>query len=186
MCCCGPDDGCCTTNQCCCGCTDVRTGIMVAGAVDISLLLILCIINVAFYNYGVAWWAVVILFDVFLIIGGLTQSAGWLLAWLIMSMINIVILFIGWVAWPLVYVFVFLIKFTDYRLGCTNNYYEYGQPNQTPCVKLYTDDWIIGFTTVMGISYICILVLPCYYIYLWVVVLCYRRNLIRNQIEIFA
>lgn len=164
---------CCHTDQCCCGCTDMGTGIIIAAIIDIFLLLILAILNiVVMSNYGGVWFMVVIIADILLIAGTHSKTSGLLIFWLVIAMINIVFLFIGWIAFPIIFLVSAVVKAVencDGKAICNENDVEKG---------------FGGFEAVMYISLVFIFVLPCYYIYLWVVVKSHRENLVRMETEV--
>ena len=80
---------------------------MIAGGVDIAVIGMLMIANIAVY-YQISgpysfWYLtelIVIIADVLLILGAMNNNPGLMLVWLIISMINIVFLFMGWIAVP--------------------------------------------------------------------------------------
>ena len=79
---------------------------MIAGIIDLILLVIILIFNVAVTkNLLALWFVIVIVADVLLIIGSMNANSGLLMVWMIIEMINIVFLFIGWLAMP-IYAFV--------------------------------------------------------------------------------
>ena len=89
---------CCHTDQCCCGCTDQRTGMIIAGAIDLVMHLIFAVLLVAFVNpFNAIWSIVLIISDILLIIGASTRNSGCLIAYMVISMINIVFGFVIWI-----------------------------------------------------------------------------------------
>ena len=156
---------CCRTNSFCCT-HDLRKGIMIAGIVDIIILLILLALNIGLQgNYLSLWFVVVIIADILLVIGSNGNKSGLLMFWMIIGMINIVFLFIGWIGIPIYgFVTVFataVCNTSEINVNCG------GAENYI----------IVGFV----INLVFIVGLPIYYIYLWVVVRSHRENL--TQIE---
>ena len=150
------------------------TGIIIAAIIDIFLLLILATLNIVFMsNYGVAWFMVVIIADILLIVGTHSKNSGLLIFWLIIAMINIVFLFIGWIAFQIIFVASAVIKVVE---NCNN-----ANGNSQNCNVNDADDGFKGFRVVMYMSLVFIIILPCYYIYLWVVVKSHRENLVRGE-----
>ena len=153
------------------------TGIIIAAIIDIFLLLILAILTVVVMrNYGGAWFMVVIIADILLIVGTLSKNSGLLIFWLIIAMINIVFLFIGWIAFQIIFVASAVIKVVE---NCNN-----ANGNSQNCNVNDADDGFKGFRVVMYMSLVFIIILPCYYIYLWVVVKSHRENLVRGEAEV--
>ena len=156
----------------------MRTGIMIAGSIDALLLLTLCIVNVVMVgNYPVLYMVVVIIADILLVLGSMSDSPVLLILWLIIGMIHIVLLFITWIIWPVV-----LVVGGWLTMSCkefnnelrANNKHEY----IVDCGDF--DKYLVLFWTSMAF----VIVLPIYYIYLWVVVKSHRQNLVREQAEI--
>ena len=157
---------CCRTDSFCCT-RDTRMGIIIAGIVDVFLLSILIIANLMLIrNVFSLWWVVVIVADVLLICGALNRKPEFLMGWMIVSMINIVFLFIGWIAIP-VMVFVTHVG----MVICTDN--------GLPC-----NDGVQTYLIMACISMGFFVVLPIYYIYLWVVVKNYRDDLVHADVAV--
>ena len=160
---------CCRTNSfCCCG-NDMRKGIMIAGIVDLILLIALTAVNIALQgNYLSLWFVIVIIGDVLLIIGSKENMSGLLMVWMIIGMINIVFLFIAWIAlpvWGFITVFVTAVCNDEELTG-----------NGVDCEG--TENYLlVGFI----LNAIFIFGLPIYYIYLWVAVKSHRENLMQGQ-----
>ena len=157
---------CCRTNSfCCCG-KDMRKGIIIAGVIDVILLIALTSVNIAIQgNYFSLWFAVVFIGDVLLIIGAIKKMSGLLMVWMIVGMINIVLLFIAWIALPVWgYITVFattVCNQQDLDLDCQG-----------------TENYLIGSFVLNAIF---IFGLPLYYIYLWVAVKSHRENLMQAE-----
>ena len=153
---------CCRTNSfCCCG-KDTRKGIIIAGIIDVILLIALTSVNIAIQgNYISLWFAVVIIGDVLLIIGGMKNISGLLMVWMIVGMINIVLLFIAWIALPVWgYITVFATTVCNQQdVDCQG-----------------TENYLIGSFVLNAIF---IFGLPIYYLYLWVAVKSHRENLVQ-------
>ena len=133
---------CCHTDQCCCGCTDQRTGIMIAGIIDVITFLVYGLLWIlAKIPSNVIWSIIVIIADILLIIGASTKNSGCLTTWLVICMINIAFCFVAWIWAPIV-----LSDWGWYKSG--------------DLVKEYL---ACGMTAM-------VYTLPFYYIYLWVVV----------------
>ena len=94
---------CCHVDQCCCGCTDQKTGVMVWAIID----MVLNIGTVIFYGATVGivgpqlWTILIILADFLLIFGAWKLNTGLMMIWQIIMMIQIVLLFICWLAVPI-------------------------------------------------------------------------------------
>ena len=146
---------CCRTNSFCCT-KDMRKGLMIAGIIDIIICLILIIFNAVVARFFLPiWLVVVIIADIFLIVGAWLPFAVLLMDWLIVGMMNIVFLFILWPVYALIY-----ISLAEYT--CVHNAHT-GEDlgfciNDTEVAAWF---W---FNTVFIIG------LPIYYIYIWVVV----------------
>ena len=164
---------CCRTNSFCCT-HDLRKGIMIAGIVDIILLLILIALNIGLqFGFASLWFLVIIIADILLVIGANGNISGLMMVWMIIGMINIVFLFIGWIAlpvWGAVAIFA--------TAACNDNGFTSAGGD---CGGAETAI-LIGF----ALNAIFIIGLPIYYIYLWIVVKSHRENLTqaeRNTIQ---
>ena len=166
---------CCRTNSCCCS-RDMRLGIMIAGIIDVMICLSLLIFNIVVArNYGSVWFAVVIIADILMIVGAMTATPGLLIVWLIIGMMNIVFLFIAWIAWPVyavIHIFVGAAVCVHGIQETLNTGKEAG--NLGWCMsKSEQQAWF-------WVNFIFIIGLPIYYIYLWVVVESHRQNLVAS------
>jgi len=142
---------------------------MIAGIIDLILLLIIVIFNVAVTkNLLALWFVIVIVADVLLIIGSMNANSGLLMVWMIIEMINIVFLFIGWLAMP-IYAFVVIFATSV----CNSNELNLNCGGIETGVLAY---FIMNMVFIIG--------LPIYYIYLWVVVKSHRENLVGSQTAI--
>ena len=140
----------------------MKKGITIAGVIDVILLIILIAVNIALQkNYFSLWFVVVIIADLFLIIGSKKSNPGFLMVWMITGMINIVLLFIAWIgyaAYGVLAVFVATVcNSQDLDVDCQG-----------------ADNYIYA---IFAINAIFIYGLPIYYIYLWVVVKSHRESL---------
>ena len=172
---------CCHTNQCCCGCMDMKAGITMAGFIDLFLLLVLGTLNAVFlHNYGAFWSVIVVIADMLLICGAMSNSPGLLVFWLIICMINIVFLFIGWIALPLMIV---LGSFCSEVNENEDFWYGSGPNNDVPYHYGTTTRTICGDTIQIGliVTAAFVFILPIYYLYLWIIVKSHRENLVRQQ-----
>jgi len=108
---------CCRTNSFCCA-HNMQKGIIIAGVIDILLLIALTVFNIVLQNnYFSLWFVVVVIADVLLIIGSMKSVSGLLMAWMVVGMINIVLLFIGWIGmavYGIMTVFVSTVCNTDF------------------------------------------------------------------------
>ena len=116
--CCRTDSFCCTHN--------IQKGIIIAGVIDIIILLaalaavgviigyyggLLFVIYVAETNYifvvivSIGWFAILVTCDVLLICGVLGGNTGLIMAWIITGMINIVFMLVGWTSIFLFFVY---------------------------------------------------------------------------------
>ena len=167
---------CCHTNQCCCGCTDMKSGIAIAAIFDVFLYMILGTLNVIFlHNYGAFWGVIVVVADMLLICGVMGKNTGLLIIWMIITMINIVFLFIGWLALPLIILFGgFCSKMSDNE----EFWYESNTDFYTTTTRTICGDTIqIGLI----VTAVFVFILPVYYLYFWIVVKSHRENLVREQ-----
>ena len=156
----------CHTNTCCCGCIDQKTGIVIAGIIDIISVFSHFILqrhsNFAFRLlcgswgwYRTIWCLGHFIGGILLLIGAITKKSGLLTIWLITGMINIVSGILAWI-WLL--------------LGCSDAFsWKYIAQIQ------YAEEYIFHALVVWS------LVCPIYYIYLWVVVRSYQRNLAEER-----
>ena len=139
---------------------------MIAGIIDIILLLIIIVLNISFQrNYLSLWFLVVIIADILLVIGANGNKSSLLMFWLIIEMINIVFLFIGWIGIP-IYRFVTVFA-TDF---CNTTKIIF---NCEGAEDFVVAEFVIDLVFIIG--------LPIYYIYLWVVVKSHRENLTRAE-----
>ena len=180
---------CCRTISFCCT-NDMRKGIMIAGIIDVALLLAIIIINIVMQsNYVSLWFVVVIIADILLIIGAMNANTGLLMVWMIIGMINTVFLFIGWLALPIYGVFVIFVTAVcngnDIQTSL-NSLSNLGNGNNANDVDLNVDcqgaeKGIIAWFTV---NIIFIIAMPIYYIYLWVVVKSHREDLVQGEMSV--
>lgn len=185
---------CCNANKCCCGCISVRHGIAVAGVIDAIILLasvatisvvigyyggLLFLIYVAETNYIfvvfilTAWFAVLLTSDILLVVGALGNNTGLMMVWLITGMINIVFLLVGWTS-------IFL-------------FFAYSSCNEcwNLMINVFTGDSKTDLATdeegfyqlaiIMWMSYTLMIIVPIYYIYIWVIVKGHLESLVRSQ-----
>ena len=159
---------CCRINRFCFT-HDMRKGIMIAGIIDVILLLVLVIINIAMAsNFLSLWFVIVIIADILLIIGAMNANAGLLMVWMIIGMINIVFLFIGWLGMP-IYAFVVILA----TAVCNDN-----------DLNVDCDGKENGVLAWFIVNLVFVIVLPIYYIYLWVVVKSHREDLVQGETAI--
>ena len=123
--CCRTDSFCCTHN--------IKKGIIIAGVIDILLLIVLITVNILLIrNWLSIWFVAVIIADVLLIIGSKKSISGLLMAWMVVGMINIVLLFIGWIGWTaygIIAVFVSAVCNTDFQ-QISFDIQNFNDPNQ--------------------------------------------------------
>ena len=161
---------------------------MIAGGVDIAVIGMLMIANIAVY-YQISgpyslWYLtelIVIIADVLLILGAMNNNPGLILVWLIISMINIVFLFMGWIAVPvmawLTYVGDFFCNtknWTDWTNWQGQNLEDVTNAAETGC-KYWNQ-----IIAMIWVDLAFVVILPVYYIYLWVAVKSHRENLVRG------
>ena len=162
---------------------------MIAGGVDIAVAVMLKIANIAvYYQFSgpyYLWYStyliVVIIADVLLILGAMNNNPGLILVWLIISMINIVFLFMGWIAVPvmawLTYVGDFFCNtknWTDWTNLQGQNLEDVTNAAETGC-KYWNQ-----IIAMIWVDLAFVVILPVYYIYLWVAVKSHRENLVRG------
>ena len=165
---------CCRTNSFYCT-HDMRKGIIFAGVIDVILLITLVVLNIILLtNYLSLLFLIIIVADILLIIGAIADIAGLLLVWMVFGMINIVILFIGWIALP---IWGFLIA-SFVTAVCTEENVTFENDIDCP-IMFVADHYLIG---TFVLNAILIYGLPIYYIYLWVAVKSHRENLITKEI----
>ena len=185
---------CCNTNKCCCGCFSVRIGIAVAGVIDTIILLaavatisvvvglhggLLFMIYVAETNYifvvliMTSWFAILLTSDILLVVGALSSNTGLMMVWLITGMINIVFLLVGWTSIFLFFAYSSCNECWDLLLSVFTGDSE---------TDLADDE--AGFyqlAIIMWMSYTLMIIIPIYYIYIWVMVKSHLENLVRTQ-----
>lgn len=151
---------CCHTDQCCCGCTNQRTGIIIAGVIDAVMHLVFGILWIAAgvpFNLQLPlnplWSIIVIIADVLLIIGANTRNSGCLITWMVIGMINIVFCFIAWIWVPIA---ILTWGWFNYLIGLWNHSNDNRQN--------------VGGQFLMYAIFVLVIAIPIYYIYLWVVV----------------
>ena len=187
---------CCRTNSFCCT-RDMQKGIIIAGVIDILLLIALIVVNIVLQkNYLSLWFVVVVIADVLLIIGSKKSIDGLLMIWMVVGMINIVLLFISWIgmgAYGKMTVFVSTVCNTDFQQFNLDTQ-TFNDPNQNFDL-LSTNNQINtqsnpsldcqGAEKYLIVTYVCnaifVFGLPIYYIYLWVVVKSHRENLMDSS-----
>ena len=161
---------------------------MIAGGVDIAVAVMLKIANIAvYYQFSgpyYLWYSthlIVIIADVLLILGAMNNNPGLMLVWLIISMVNIVFLFMGWIAVPvmawLTYVGDFFCNtknWTDWTNLQGQNLADVTNAAETGC-KYWSQ-----IIAMIWVDLAFVVVLPVYYIYLWVAVKSHRENLVRG------
>ena len=171
---------CCSTNSFCCT-HDLKKGIIIAGGVDIAVIGMLMIANIAVYHqisgpYSL-WYLtelIVIIADVLLILGAMNNNPGLMLVWLIIAMINIVFLFMGWIAVPIMA----LLNYGSNFCYNTRNWKELEGQELEDWKYLHGQN-LEDFTIAVDVAFV--VVLPVYYINLWATVKCHRENLVREE-----
>ena len=165
---------CCKTDSFCCT-DDMKKGIIYAGFIDVILLITLVVVNIVLQqNYFSLWFVVVIIADLLLIIGSYKSATGLLMVWMVIGMINIVLLFLGWIGYALyglLVVFVATVCNPDFHQNF--NHLEDHHHNLDVDCKGTDTKLIANFAT----NAIFIYGLPIYYVYLWVVVKSHREEL---------
>ena len=195
---------CCHVNECCCGCTNMKTGITVAGLIDIFLLLALGTVNYILvpFNYGAFWGVLLVIADIFLLCGATGDNPCLLVIWMVINMIYIVLLFIGWIVIPLFIIFgrfcshvesddslntfyidaynTFHNQNHDTEFGLDLDYYNKASSTWSTKDSI---DWMCKDATQISliITGVIVIILPIYYLYLWIVVKSHRENLVRHQ-----
>ena len=154
----------------------MKTAITFAAFFDLFLLLVLSTLNfILLHNYGVFWCVALVVADITLICGVMANKANLMILWLIICMINIVFLFIGWIAIPLI---IFLSSLCDTVNSDSNFYYESSTDYYTTSTRTFcAEETRIGMWVAAGF----VMILPIYYLYLWIVVKSHRKNLIEQQ-----
>ena len=169
---------CCYVEHCCCGCTSMKAGIMIMAGID------------ALYQLGIgaaisAMWGspgnpfafafLVLLSDILLLFGAAFNQSCLIIFWQVVMMINIILLFLGWLLLPLIY---FVVVLHSAALSACNHVQvvEFDSYNQTyqHCDGLAS---IFAASTAILIGVIIyIYVMPIYYIYFWIVVQSFRKG----------
>ena len=79
------------TNQCCCGCADQRTGIIIAGTINVIMFVVVYVLWVQIeIPFVVIWSIIIILSEILLITRESTENMMYLVTWMVIAMINIV------------------------------------------------------------------------------------------------
>ena len=153
----------------------MKTGIIIAGIIDLVILLVVAFLNILVVsNFGGIWFIIVVIADILLIIGTKSDNSGLIIFWLIIAMINIVLLFISWLVFPII----FIIGHVAVSLSqeTCKQYQQYNTNAANECDTGNLD----GVLVVIWILFAIIIILPIYYIYLWIVVKSHRANLVRG------
>ena len=172
----------------------MRSGIMVAGVIDMLILLaaasaiavvvgmyggLLFVVYLAETNYIflvitlVAWFAILVTADILLIVGSAGNNTGLIMVWLITGMINIVFLSVGWTS-----IFLFFAYSSCSQCWSLLLRVFIGTSDTEVTAD---DDGFYQLAIIMWLSYTLIIVIPIYYIYLWVIVKSHLEHLIRGQ-----
>ena len=183
----------------------MKTGITIAGLIDIFFLLALGTLNYVLvpFNYGAFWGILLVIADIFLLCGATGNNPCLLVIWMVINMIYIVLLFIGWIVIPLFVLFGSFcsqLKSDDSLnnfISYSNTYQKSNYGNLQKQTKfgldldLYTKgssnkgslDWMCRDTTQLSliITGVFVFILPIYYLYLWTVVKSHRENLVQQQ-----
>ena len=182
---------------------------MIAGIIDVVLLSALIIMNIVMgSNYLALWFVLGIIADVLLAIGAKKANAGLMMFWIIIGMINIVFLFISWIALPIYYFAVIVVtsmcdgtlqnaissgfdNLNNQQNASINNLNNPNNENSNNLNNLNNGNVVLDvdckgahelLATLFYIDMAFVLVLPIYYIYLWVVVKSHRENLAQEKI----
>lgn len=153
----------CYISKCCCGCTDLKAGINIMTAIDLMFYFGIFGIGLATGQNG--WrafrWAglalLILIADIILLIGVATHNVGLITFWLSIKMINIIILFIGWIVVPLT-AFIPHVKDVEERS------------------QVFEEVEIVEYI-IWSVALLVLLILPNYYIYYWIVVNSYRKTI---------
>jgi hypothetical protein len=179
----------------------MKTGITIAGLIDILLLLALGTLNYVFvpFNYGAFWGVLLVIADIFLLCGATGNNPCLLVIWMVINMIYIVLLFIGWIIIP------FFILFGSFCSHVNsddslNNFISYGSSSNEFQKENYANEFGLGldYSNKGSIDWMCrdttqisliitggiVFIFPIYYLYLWIVVKSHRKNLVRNNLEL--
>ena len=143
-------------------CTGERSGILIAGFVDIILVFLYCILRAATRNvcsilnwYLTVWCLGHLIGDIILIIGVSLRSSGLLIIWMVIGMVSIVCGSIAWIWLP---------------LKCSDAF-----------VWVYITQIRHKEEFIFYALFVWVLIFPFYYICLWIVVRNYQRHLVRMQ-----
>ena len=172
----------------------MKIGIMAAGVLDAIILLLaaasiavivgyhgglLFMIYLAESNYIfavivlVAWFAILVTSDILLVVGCASQNTGLIMVWLITGMINIVFLLSMWSS---IFLFFAYTSCSDCWSLLLNEF-----TGDSDLDLANDDSGFYQLAIIMWMSYTLIIVVPIYYIYLWVMVKCHLENLVRGQ-----
>ena len=204
---------CCNANRCCCGCIGMKTGITIAGIIDLLILLaaaaaiavvigyhggLLFMIYIANSNYIfvmvvlIAWFGILVTSDILLIVGVGGNNTGLMMVWLITGMINIVFLLTIWASVFLFFAYTSCSEcwslLLDIFLGNDTTLAEGNNRrnrDKDEFSQLREDEnGFYQLAIILWLSYTLIIVVPIYYIYLWVIVKCHLENIIKRQMAV--
>ena len=136
----------------------MRKGIIICRCIDVILLIALIVVNIVLQrNYLSLLFLLIVIADVILIVGITNNISGLLLAWMVIGMINIVLLFTAWIALP---VWGFLAA-PFVTAVCTEE--SVTIDSDIDCPIMYVADYYLIGTLVLNAIFI--YGLPIYYIY---------------------
>ena len=158
---------CCRTNGYCCS-PDMRNGIILAAIIDAIICLAVIIFNAVLVGFFLSLWLVVVFIaDILLMDGATNANPRLLMVWLVIGMVNIVLLFVSWIGWPVYAVFYIFVS-SDVCTQHANGF----------CMSdAERTAWFWG-------NLVYIIGSPIYYIYLWIVVKSHRENLVESETDI--
>ena len=170
---------CCYVKKCCCGCITIRSGVYFMAIIDLFANCIVCMlvgVMIGVYGYRtipgfLSGLVFLVLLANLLLICGLGVSCNILVAlWQIMMFIYILLLIVGWILIP----FIFVIDFHPLVV--------YGIVDQGPKLDINIKVDLPSLNYIQwGAIMLGFLILPIYYTYFWIVVNSYRKSLNRRR-----
>ena len=165
----------CYTTRCCCGCTDMKTGIKIMTAIDLIFYFIVFGTGIGTGWLGMFGWhgyryagLVILVFiaDILLLLGVGMRNGCLIAFWQAIKILNIILLFMGWIVIPLTVYLCVIPRGTD-------------EAGECPYVLDYPDYYtgVLGLYILWGGVFLAFLILPIYYIYFWIVVNSYRKDI---------
>ena len=172
---------CCYVDQCCCGCSSHKAGVIAWAIIDL-------IVNLVFFSGfavlggGAAfiWGLFIIIADICLIFGASKSNPCLMLFWMVVSMINIVLLFIALLGVIVLVILGAAILGSLFSINQACKEWAQSDENFDTSDCGNGDTAVAGGAVILAATGLYIVVMAILYIYFWVVVSSLRKKVIES------